>query len=763
MTRLPPVRLGLRGRVIDPQRRTIANAQVVLVSAPAAAGTLSMDKRTATTDGDGEFTFDHQVAGRYMLEAEAGDSVSPTVPFLLANEADYVTLIVFPAATITVTVVSALDGKPISGALVRVAIGNHDFGGNDAYRETHTGPDGNARLHGLAGTANHPVYAEADGYLGAMVNVMAGRNPERDKWTAKVVLHPGPARIHGRVLDPNHLPVANAKVGWGIYKDLGELNGLIDPMPSPSVEGARFTDENGEFTLPAQPGIGCVVAIHSGYRIGTKCNIHAQARRDVNGIEIVLDGGSSFSGRVVDTNGAPVANASVLLTTSGWNHMPMFSHGYRFQTISALDGSFAFSGVDPMPLVVYAYTDAASSRLVPVDLSTSNPSNVRVMLEYDGQITGSVVEEDGRTPVPSVEVQFFAAPAFKLDKANQPVIPDTFSMTRSIGAVLTDENGHFSITSLPPSEYTVHATRSGAAPVPPSYSTVWKYHVKLGDSLSFIMPGQGSVSGRVVYDDGTPVRAFGVSFAAYQKRYTSDSFAPAHQVLSADGSFRIAGLPARHYGVEIHGANVLPFRVSDVEVQPNDNVDLGTLHVQHAVTCSGVVVTSGGHTPVPNAQVLVSTGLVEELPRKIQADTNGHFEIPGLPSDQSFRLRAEADVRSSGWVTVAAGDNNIELAVTDVPTGAVSGVVVDSVHPAQPRLVVLTLVEPGVPGVSLRIEASATAGAGGLFHMDDVRVGTYTIWVRGTGTELAWVKNANPVSVTPQGTTTVMVNAGGAQ
>ena len=230
------------------------------------------------------------------------------------------------------------------------------------------------------------------------------------------------------------------------------------------------------------------------------------------------------------------------------------------------------------------------------------------------------------------------------------------------------------------------------------------------------------------------------------------------------GSVSIYLVDPTQIGAEFkpHGSHIA-LRVPDVQVTSGDTVDLGTLRVQRAVTRSGTVVTAADHAPVANAQVLVALDGADALPRKLQADAGGRFDVTGLASDQPFRLRAEAGTRSSGWVTVAPGGDPIELDVNDTPTGALSGVVVDAAQPVQNRLVVLTLVEPGVPGISLRIEASATADAGGRFRMTDVRAGEYAIWARGVGSELTWTRSPRTVTVEPQGNATVVVNAGGAR
>ena len=738
-------RLTLRGKVTTPTGDPVPNASVRLLSAPEAQFSAAS---TTSTRVDGSFAFERQLPGKYLLEAQAEESTSPTVPHALSATSAAVLLVVFPGANLEVRVISSLGGTPIPDAKVRVGLGNRSFGGTTAYREAKTEADGVARFAGLTPIANHQVAAVADGYVGTFINVMAGLNPDRRAWRATVALTPGGGSIEGRVVDRRRRPIGNAKVGWSLGTQRSEMNGLMDPLPT-ALEGAASTDADGRFRITVEPGTGCLFALAPAHQIGRACNIQTDASHARTGVEIVLGDGGRLRGRVVTPDGVGVLGATVLLTQPGWNHMPMFSHTYRFQTVSANDGRFEFSGVDPILVNVYAYDENRSSRLVTADLRGAEEiSDLVVPLEHSAQITGAVVDSR-QHPVPFASVEFFITPESRFDAVTYVPHP-TYGMTKTNGAVLADAHGKFAITGLPEGLYTLSASRPVATAAPPSFGSAWKHKVSTGESATLTVPGLGSVRGRVVFEEGSPATEFGVSFAVQSATLTGDSFTPPRLVASQDGSFEIGELPARTYALEIRGQGVATLRLPNIAVREDELSDLGTVRVLPGVTQEGLAVTTS-QDPAAGAEVTVVRESTSQNSPKLVADAAGRFSIPGLRKGEPLRLRAESSQGSSAWMETVAAEVPIQLVLSLSGVGSLSGVMADMDLPVENRLVVLTPTGRGTPGQELPIAKGTRTQDGGRFRIDEVPPGDYLVWVFRSERQQAgkdrWLRYPQPVSI----------------
>ncbi len=218
-----------------------------------------------------------------------------------------------PRAT-NIVVVSA-QGQPIAEATVR--IGEH--------AELRTGSDGSVSTR-----AARPIriVAWARGWFPNRRTVFG-----RDPGTVRIALKPGMALAGVVVLDDSGAAAAGAVVQSG-------------PLE-------RIADEHGRFELPAAPSRFRVR--YPGY-YPTYAGLHP-ARPT---IEVRLGRGVTVSGRVMDENGRPVANAKVvaarntklgtIFTTSAWR---------RATVRTDRDGRYTLRGVPGTK--TYIWTVAASA------------------------------------------------------------------------------------------------------------------------------------------------------------------------------------------------------------------------------------------------------------------------------------------------------------------------------------------------------------------------------------------------------------------
>ncbi len=729
----PPIDLpvaDLRGKVLRADRSPAADATVILATRPAGLGTATRAARTVQTDADGSFVFRELMVGGYRLEARHQDEVSPIVAAALTTTSAPITLVLVPGADLEVEILDQMSHEPIGGARVRVGVGDGSFVGIDMYVEGKTDDAGLARFRGLGSVAAHPVYAEAEGYLFNMVNLLPFQNVGRERWRAKVLLRPGVAQLSGRVIDAGGAPVPGAKVGFLDGENEG-LPGLFDVMPMPDLVGAVVTDEDGHFTVSTHGGSGCLVADAPRRQLAMSCGFAVVVGQHREGIELVVPDGVRLAG-VVRRRGLPAAGATVMLTMKDVLWQPMFSHIYRYQTTADRNGAFAFNNVEPRALLAYAYDDEGVSELLPLDLTRPADRQVALELTGEGRIAGRVAEEDGR-PVANAIVEYgfqrdFDKDPIVIDETGTAESPAFYAAARTIGATLTDAGGNFVITGLHEGRYKIAARRPVASSVAPAYGTTFVYGVATGSSVDLTLPVSGGIRGRVLYEDGSPVRSYRVGIVRVSRKYPERVFEPGHEVTAEDGSFAITDIPRGDYALEIWGKELVTLRVAG-PVKIDDQVtDLGTVRVGRGQQREGLVLDLQGR-PALGAKVTIDTGdpVIGVITQ--QSGARGEFAVPALRAGAVARVRADRERMSAAWQPIPA-QGPVELRLELGGKGIITGVVMDST-PVLGRLVLLTARGEGMPVDDVEVKMATRCDQSGRFLLVDVPADHYALRVQG--------------------------------
>ncbi len=146
----------------------------------------------------------------------------------------------------------------------------------------------------------------------------------------------------------------------------------------------------------------------------------------------------SISGHVyrADT-GAPIPDANVDVNFSVANMVSP----QPLTTITAADGSFSFTELDPGSYLVYAQAGAFFSEKInkPINLrSGENIKNADVRLDPAGVVSGTVTDENDE-PVPGAYVQLFE--------------PDGQTKSTGMGPFMADAQGHFRLPGVGPGEW----------------------------------------------------------------------------------------------------------------------------------------------------------------------------------------------------------------------------------------------------------------------------------------------------------------------
>lgn len=243
--------LELRGRVVDPRRRPLADVPVFLTpggSLPPAALLLDHQRgvrvgplAATRTDDRGHYALRPSAAVRglplqvHALAPGHGDAMLPNV-----RAHDAVTwlpdLVAQPAVPVRVLVVSTTDDAPIAGARVSVRPDGLSLLALRDREQRHTAvtaADGVATLHGLS-TGSYTFRAEADGFATHELPQQA----VQDAADTEVLLALGTgATLAGHVVD---------RAGRGIA---GACVAATAVGGHPTARIATFTDANGRFAL----------------------------------------------------------------------------------------------------------------------------------------------------------------------------------------------------------------------------------------------------------------------------------------------------------------------------------------------------------------------------------------------------------------------------------------------------------------------------------------------------------------------------------
>jgi len=406
----------------------------------------------ARSGGDGRFRVGPLPKGDYGLVAEKEEWLPEFLPPELVRRSG--TVVLYQPGRIVGRVLS--EGAPAPGAEVRVK------GGDEGEQVTTADAEGRFAFEGMK-PLGYVLTAEREGrYATSKVHLRPV-----DLAAEEVVLRLGEGRyVEGTVRDDTGSPLEGALVAIWRTTDYGQSWKVL-------------TDGEGNYR--AGP------LVLSNYVFDVKAPRHHHVEneerkltRDSGPVDFTLTPAVSLSGRIVDEEGAPVAQASLELASKEGEPV----EGTDSRASSGEDGRFVLDAPQAGTWILSTDDERFLSAKLPVQIPSED---VRWVLRRGARIDGSVTDSQG-APLERVWVTVWKA-------------GEEWSYHRSSP---TDEQGRFSVSGMEAGSYMVEASLTEDA-----VERMASRAVQLRDSaraeVSLRFESGWSLSGLAVDDSGQPL------------------------------------------------------------------------------------------------------------------------------------------------------------------------------------------------------------------------------------------------------------------
>lgn len=610
----------LTGRVVGEDGTTpAADAELVLDRLP-----------VGKTAADGTFTIAHARKDWQELEARLGARVARR-----AHADGALALKLAKGATLGGTIVDARTQQPVAGASVTLVPGGL-FAGADAAHGAITDAKGNFSIaNALSG--NYAIVVDRPGYSMPRTEValVAGRAVQKPIYATQ---H---GTIAGIVVDEDKRPVAGAKVSTrGASRD-GGMNFMMNV--GRREPRAVYSGPDGRFVARdvATENDVIVDAAKKGYPPAHTAALRVNPGEKKSGISITIPRGLAFSGRVLDKNNKPVANAAVELNEStsdpaaGMRRMIVGAMGRQGDDTvrSAGDGTFTVRAKEGR-YDVSVKAEGYATKVLRAQQIVAGMKPVDVVLEPGVEITGRVTR--GGAGVDGVMVA-------------------TVSMGEGMTSTQTGPDGSFRLGDLRPGQVMLIANKQEAF-IQEMRSVTAPAH-----DVNIELPPGGRIVGHVV-DKAThsPVTSFqaGVSTSRGGGGMVVQTPPMLKPFTADDGAFTLEGLRAGPTQVVVSAPGYTQGRVANIEVEDGKTAPEVTVEMETGVRLVGKVTGPDGRplSGVTVAPEQSSRGgrvmRFDAVANSAVTDPNGEYTIEALePGEKSF------DYSRSGYVTESRSVN----------------------------------------------------------------------------------------------------------
>lgn len=609
----------VRGQVVTRDSgKPLAGALVTVEGARRMRGGGS--SRSAVADADGQFVLRGLTSGTLSLEARGPGyaSAKPTVVELgIGEEVDGIQVLVDGAFSIRGRVVEKGTKKGIGGA--RLGAFSMSAGARGESLEP-SDEDGAFEIPGLR-PGSYMLYAGAEGSL-----LEIGHNVEIvDHDVEDVIVELGRGvTITGRVE-----PAAVATVTLELEAEVG-LGNMFDMVKASMCR--TESDATGAFKLAnAPPGKFRIVGVAKDGRTGKAPITIADV--DQSGIVVQLTPRASIAGRVVDTNGKPVADIDVDANLRDDKPMRISMSDMRRHNKTHTDGTFEILGLDAGTYEVHArlpndfgFTFASKGKDGKDDKADADKSRATVELAEGAKRTGLTLTVEARDGVirgqvmgpdhkPAADAWVTARREEKAPEGMPEGVASRFGWLSNSDPVLTNGDGQFVIRKLRKGTYTL------VADGPRGASHGEKSGVETGDSTTIQLASLGTLA-LAVTQAGKPVPEYDVTCVGPTGEVS-------RHAVSEDGTYKLDHLAPGDYTCHVRGD--AGTGEGKVNVPPGE-VKLALALVPWG-SLTGVVVSVLDGSPVAGLTVVVNSddnggGFVEAITgRAPKTDAAGRFVV----------------------------------------------------------------------------------------------------------------------------------------
>lgn len=602
---------AIEGIVVDERDRPVQGAEVELTPFGPDFDARFFFREPVRSGPDGRFRIADLPRGtRVGLKARHRDLAPAEIAGVEAPTAEPVRLRLVRPRSLEGRVKDR-HGEPVAGARLHFSeAAGSPLGGGWARQPAQATSDAEGRfvLSGLKpGTAY--VTATATGYRTRSAQPV--EIPEEGQAPPlEITLEPG-TFLEGTVRDSRGEPVPGARVYIQGVETFGSE--MIVPV-----------DEQGRYeVIDLEPGR---FRLQASSRGGPGARAELEVRPGRNRLDLRLSEGTEVSGRIVDSQGAPVPGASLSLESVPRDgEMPMFLG--EVQAVSSGDGSFVFEGVSEGEYRLTGRRQGYAPATLPgVQVAGAPVSGLELRLGPGAVIRGRLL---GLDPAEVSRVQVMA------HSPDQGIYP-------LFGVV--DPSGNYRIQDVPAGDWDLMAHFSSPEVVRA------RVEVSPGDQeivqdLEF--PSGFTLTGRVLLDRSPLPRA--QIFVA-----SNDPERPGggHGETAHDGTFRMQRVPAGTYVLRvISSALVLHAETLEIGGDRDLVIEVATGAVE------GRLLSPEG-LPVAGAAVSLTGEDPERafLGPKASSDDQGAFALPGVPAGTyKVTVKAEGFAPAEGRVVVTPG------------------------------------------------------------------------------------------------------------
>ncbi len=699
--------LTIEGVVVDSDGKPVPSAVVSVRLAPAdrqgrvmviVAGAQegNVADPSAISDSDGKFSITDLSAGRYDLSAARRGFASTKLPGIDLNDKqpryDAGRIALEPGETIQGQVLDK-SGAPVDAVEVRIAPADPIAAMRMRFQrgaepDARTGPDGWFALEDRRRGETIDLSVSREGYVAS-----GARGVQVPPPNPLTITLDASSKVSGRVVDLEGKPIVGATIGLQRTRSEG-FGGRSMQF---QMRNDESSDAEGKFLFDAvDPGTIALEASAPGMQKKSMPSVEVPSGKDITDVAFVLEAGATLEGRVLSSDGQPVAGAEVGAVEEGGERMMVRGMSERSPTDG--DGRYRLESLIPGTLSIEATSDSYPRTVKSVELK---PGLNRLDLTFSGglDVSGRVVDQNGAAIVGALvrldaPGRFFGGPQAQ-----------------------SGSDGSFRLTGIAPGDYSLNASRAGFAPLDDEVPVRVEAAPVAG--LLIKLAQGGAISGTIL---GLDPKQFG-EVEVRADRAGWNGVRPDFK-----GNYRIENLAPGDYTVEARwgtsgrratGTVTLPQGAPEVRLD---------LSFGQGIALSGSVMQ--GQTPAEGAVVAV-VNLDADGNGWGRTDHEGKFRIEAL---EPARYRLDLTWNGATHTETLDLSSDREISI-DLPAATVSGVLLDAQN-NQPIVGASVTLEAQAEQQGPRFwmgDRGATSDSSGRFILRNVGDDTYRLQIKSKG------------------------------